>query len=172
MPKKGERVSGHSGEHHNRCKEKTKKSVLLRPWNVHYRPGGYMNKTKRPIMLAQVISSASVTALALGLLASPLWSAEQKSDAPPPKTDPAPSKTNSVPPKPSSPPIAKAAPKKQLTGAELYSINCNRCHPERYPTERTAAQWKTIMLHMQVRANLPVRQAKMILKYLQENSGR
>ena len=60
----------------------------------------------------------------------------------------------------------------QITGAELYSMHCNRCHPERYPTERTAAQWKTIMLHMQVRANIPGAQARQILKYLQENSGR
>ena len=60
----------------------------------------------------------------------------------------------------------------QLTGAELYSIHCNRCHAERYPTERTGAQWKTIMLHMQVRANLPAGQSNLILQYLQENSGR
>ncbi|MGH7940215.1 MAG: hypothetical protein ACREFR_04000 [Limisphaerales bacterium] len=60
----------------------------------------------------------------------------------------------------------------QLTGAELYEINCNRCHQERYPTERTGAQWKTILLHMQVRANIPVSQAKLILQFLQENSGR
>ena len=65
----------------------------------------------------------------------------------------------------------KAAPKK-LSGAELYSMHCNRCHPERYPTERTAAQWKTILLHMRVRANLPAEQARTILKYLQDNSGR
>ncbi|HWW03368.1 MAG TPA: hypothetical protein VNZ64_26935 [Candidatus Acidoferrum sp.] len=65
----------------------------------------------------------------------------------------------------------KAAPKK-LTGAELYSMHCNRCHPERYPTERTAAQWKTILLHMRVRANLPAEQSRTILKYLQDNSGR
>ena len=75
-------------------------------------------------------------------------------------------------PKAKSPDTKKPAAKKQLSGAELYSINCNRCHPERYPTERTAAQWKTIMLHMQMRANMPVSQAKLILKYLQENSGR
>jgi len=67
--------------------------------------------------------------------------------------------------------VATAA-KKQLTGAELYSIHCNRCHPERYPTERTSAQWKTIMLHMQVRASIPGKQARLILQYLQENSGR
>lgn len=59
-----------------------------------------------------------------------------------------------------------------LTGAELYSMHCNRCHPERYPTERTAANWKTIMLHMQVRASIPGNQARLILKYLQDNSGR
>ncbi len=61
--------------------------------------------------------------------------------------------------------------KKKLTGAELYAINCNRCHAERYATEWTAAQWKTIMMHMRVRANLPAAQAKVILKYLQEDSG-
>jgi hypothetical protein len=65
----------------------------------------------------------------------------------------------------------KQAAKKKLTGAELYAINCNRCHNERYPTEFTAAQWKTIMLEMRVRANLPAAQAKAILKYLQEDSG-
>ena len=84
----------------------------------------------------------------------------------------APSPTNSVEPKAASPEAAKVAAKAQLTGAELYSMHCNRCHPERYPTERTAAQWKTIMLHMQVRANIPVEQSKLILQYLQDNSGR
>lgn len=68
---------------------------------------------------------------------------------------------------------AKVAGAKEtkLTGAELYSINCNRCHSERYPTEWTSAQWKTLLTHMRVRANLPADQAKEILKYLQENSG-
>jgi cytochrome c5 len=66
---------------------------------------------------------------------------------------------------------AKKAAKKKLTGAELYAINCARCHPERYATEFTAAQWKTVMLEMRVRANLPADQSKAILKYLQEDSG-
>lgn len=85
--------------------------------------------------------------------------------------------TNSVASQPkaaatnSPPQIARPVPH-QLSGAELYSMHCNRCHPERYPTERTAAQWKTIMLHMRVRANLPAEQARTILQYLQENSGR
>ena len=78
--------------------------------------------------------------------------------------------TNSVSQSAAAPEPVKTISK--LTGAELYSIHCNRCHAERYPTERTAAQWKTIMLHMQVRANIPGNQARLILKYLQENSGR
>ena len=61
-------------------------------------------------------------------------------------------------------------PKKKLTGQELYAINCNRCHAERYATERTPAQWKTIMLHMRTRAQIPAEQAKAILKYLQEDA--
>jgi cytochrome c5 len=81
--------------------------------------------------------------------------------------------TNTVAPATAAAPDAgPAGAKKQLTGAELYSIHCNRCHAERYPTERTAANWKTIMLHMQVRASLPGKQARLILQYLQENSGR
>jgi mono/diheme cytochrome c family protein len=68
--------------------------------------------------------------------------------------------------------VAKKPAKKKLTGAEIYAINCNRCHPERYATEFTASQWKSIMLHMRVRANLPADQAKAVLKYLQEDSGK
>jgi hypothetical protein len=84
-----------------------------------------------------------------------------------PKTPDSKSKTD--PAKESSAP-AKSG-KKKLTGAELYALHCNRCHPERYATEWNVAQWKTIMLHMRVRANLPATQAKEILKYLQEDSG-
>ena len=86
--------------------------------------------------------------------------------------DSASSPTNSVETSAKAPDAQSAVVKKQLTGAELYSMHCNRCHPERYPTERTAAQWKTIMLHMQIRANIPGEQARLILKYLQDNSGR
>jgi mono/diheme cytochrome c family protein len=60
--------------------------------------------------------------------------------------------------------------KKKLTGEQLYAMNCNRCHAERYATERTDAQWKTIMMHMRTRAQIPAADAKAILKYLQENN--
>jgi hypothetical protein len=66
----------------------------------------------------------------------------------------------------------KKTTKKKLTGAELYSMHCGRCHPQRYATEFTAAQWKTVMFEMRVRANLPAVQAKALLKYLQEDSGK
>ncbi|MDE3067001.1 MAG: hypothetical protein KGJ60_05550 [Verrucomicrobiota bacterium] len=92
--------------------------------------------------------------------------------AQPPEAESAPAPTNSVAVKAKVPEAKKPLLKRQITGAELYSINCNRCHQERYPTERTGAQWKTIMLHMQARANIPAKQAKLILQYLQENSGR
>ena len=103
-----------------------------------------------------------------------VFSAEPQSGSQPAKaasnmvqTNPVASKATS--PNPSS---KKVTVRRQLTGAELYSINCNRCHPERAPTDWTGAQWKTIMLEMQVRANIPGKQAKLILQFLQENSGR
>lgn len=74
---------------------------------------------------------------------------------------------------PSALPATTAAPPSShsLTGAELYAINCNRCHPERSPIERRSTEWKTILTHMRVRANLPAAQARLILQYLQDNSG-
>jgi mono/diheme cytochrome c family protein len=74
--------------------------------------------------------------------------------------------------KPDKKVAAKTQKKAPLSGAELYAMHCNRCHPERYATERNAGQWKTIMIHMRVRANLPAEQARAILKFLQEDSGK
>ena len=103
---------------------------------------------------------ALVTAAGFGVLTTALQGADAKPE-PAPKTD---TKTEKK--------TEKKAEKKKLSGAELYQTHCSRCHPERYATERTEAQWKTIMLHMRVRANLPADQAKAILKYLQEDSGK
>jgi hypothetical protein len=115
------------------------------------------------------IATKMIAALVIGGLASTLYSAEPTSDSlSPTNSAPLPTKAVNV----SSPATNQVVVKTGLTGAELYSINCNRCHSERYPTERTGGQWKTIMLHMQVRANIPVSQARLILQYLQENSGR
>ncbi len=79
--------------------------------------------------------------------------------------------TNAPPAKVAGTKAKGAQPAKKLAGADLYAMHCNRCHPERYATEFTAAQWKTLITHMRVRANLPASQAKLILKYLQEDAG-
>jgi cytochrome c5 len=131
-----------------------------------------MSKFKPLKALVQTAFAAIAVFVMVGGLASTLCSAEPTAATPPPKTDAAASATNSAALKPQAPEVAPPVLKPQLTGAELYSMHCNRCHPERYPTERTAAQWKTIMLHMQVRANIPGDQARLILQYLQDNSGR
>ncbi len=125
-----------------------------------------MNTSKKSKALSRAsLAAVVVTALMTGMPLM-LHSADTKADV-------APAQTNSVTANASAPAAdTKIAPKTPLTGAELYSIHCNRCHPERYPTERTGAQWRTIMLHMQVRANIPVKQAKLILQYLEDNSGR
>lgn len=62
-------------------------------------------------------------------------------------------------------------PQVQISGAELYAVNCNRCHPERDPSEFTASQWKTMMIYMRVRANIPANQARAITKYLEDQAG-
>jgi cytochrome c5 len=118
---------------------------------------------KQKVILWSTSALVGVCLAGLGLILA---------QAEPPKADSALSQTNSAALKVKAPETEKPVLKSQLTGAELYSMHCNRCHPERYPTERTAAQWKTIMLHMQVRANIPGQQAKLILQYLQDNSGR
>jgi len=118
-----------------------------------------MSRWRNPLSLGAVF--AVLVSFALLPAADGMAQETSKTDKPEGKQPPAESAAKKAP----------AVPLK-LTGAELYSMHCNRCHPERYPTERTAAQWKTILLHMRVRANLPAEQARTILKYLQENSGR
>ena len=59
-----------------------------------------------------------------------------------------------------------------LSGAELWTINCSRCHMIRSPGEFTAAEWKTILIHMRVRANIPAAQAREIQKFLEAGAGK
>ncbi|HLH55947.1 MAG TPA: hypothetical protein VKY92_20260 [Verrucomicrobiae bacterium] len=127
-----------------------------------------MNTINRTRQFQSRLRTALSFALACVAVAPMALLMGAEADTPAPKTEkPAEQRTEAD----SSKTKAKAPPKK-LSGAELYSMHCNRCHPERYPTERTAAQWKTILLHMRVRANLPAEQSRTILKYLQDNSGR
>jgi len=69
-----------------------------------------------------------------------------------------------------APPVQEKA--SGLSGVELWTIHCNRCHTYRGPNEFTAAHWQNILLHMRVRANLPAAQAREILKFLQQGAGK
>jgi mono/diheme cytochrome c family protein len=104
--------------------------------------------------IAAALAVAAVICVAAGCATSP---EHEQSMSPPGQ---AASQTNGL-----------AAEQGVRTGAELYAVNCNRCHAERSPMERNASDWKTILTHMRVRANLPAAQANAILEYLQANSG-
>ena len=64
---------------------------------------------------------------------------------------------------------AKAEP---LSGVELWAMNCSRCHMPRSPGEFTAAQWRTIIRHMRIRANRPAAQIRELQKYLESGAGK
>ncbi len=70
--------------------------------------------------------------------------------------------------------IVAGAPKfltaQELKGGEVWDNNCNRCHNYRVISERTDRQWKIIVNHMRVRANLSGQEAKAVLKYLQKRN--
>lgn len=55
-------------------------------------------------------------------------------------------------------------------GASLYGAHCGRCHTERWPTERTDAQWKTVMLHMRGIGVIPGEDQAAILDYLRSSN--
>jgi cytochrome c5 len=68
-------------------------------------------------------------------------------------------------------PVAPAKPE-PLSGVELWAMNCSRCHAARNPGEFTAQQWRTIIRHMRVRANLPAAQVRELQKYLESGAGK
>ena len=54
-----------------------------------------------------------------------------------------------------------------LTGEELWSNNCIRCHNIRPPTMYSDAQWDVIVHHMRVRANITGQEQRAIVEFLQ-----
>ncbi len=115
-----------------------------------------MNSQRSPFSRFEAALSLTIIIAAAALLGSSLVLGADSSTNQPPARSKQPQKRS----------------RKALSSAELYAIHCNRCHPERYAPERTPAQWQTILLHMRTRANLPADQARAILKYLQEDSGK
>ena len=59
---------------------------------------------------------------------------------------------------------------KRLTGEELWTANCNRCHNARPAKEFTDKNWEIIMDHMRGVAGLTGDETKRLLEYLQKNN--
>jgi len=53
-----------------------------------------------------------------------------------------------------------------LTGEELWSNNCLRCHNIRPPTMYSDAQWDVIVHHMRLRANITGPEQRAIVSFL------
>ena len=53
-----------------------------------------------------------------------------------------------------------------LTGEELWSNNCMRCHNVRPPTMYSDAQWDVIVHHMRLRANITGQEQRAIVEFL------
>jgi hypothetical protein len=53
-----------------------------------------------------------------------------------------------------------------LTGEELWSNNCMRCHNIRPPTMYSDSQWDVIVHHMRLRANITGQEQRAIVEFL------
>lgn len=51
-------------------------------------------------------------------------------------------------------------------GAQVWAAQCTRCHNARPSTERTDAQWLTVMAHMRARVNLTRTQTRLVGAFL------
>ncbi len=54
-----------------------------------------------------------------------------------------------------------------IRGAKIWPVACASCHKARPGSEFSPDQWKLIMRHMQIRAQLPSRDIQAVLVYLQ-----
>jgi nitrate/TMAO reductase-like tetraheme cytochrome c subunit len=53
-----------------------------------------------------------------------------------------------------------------LSGEELWSNNCLRCHNIRPPTMYSEAQWDVIVHHMRLRGNITGQEQRAIVEFL------
>jgi hypothetical protein len=53
-----------------------------------------------------------------------------------------------------------------LSGEELWTNNCLRCHNIRPPTMYSDAQWDVIVHHMRLRANITGQEQRAIVEFL------
>jgi mono/diheme cytochrome c family protein len=65
-------------------------------------------------------------------------------------------------------PLSPAARREAfIRGAQVWPVACASCHKARPGSEFSPDQWKLIMRHMQIRAQLPARDIQAVLIYLQ-----
>lgn len=57
-----------------------------------------------------------------------------------------------------------------LSGSELWSRNCGRCHNIHSPDRYSDAEWETVMHHMRVTANLTGEDHRKILDFLKRGN--
>jgi hypothetical protein len=57
----------------------------------------------------------------------------------------------------------------QLSGEELWTMNCQRCHNIRPATMYSNAQWDVIVHHMRVRANITGAEQRAIVEFLKSS---
>jgi len=56
-----------------------------------------------------------------------------------------------------------------LSGEELWTNNCVRCHNIRPPTMYSNAQWDVIVHHMRLRANITGQEQRAIVEFLKSS---
>jgi hypothetical protein len=56
-----------------------------------------------------------------------------------------------------------------LRGAQLWPVYCNTCHNARPGSEFSPTEWRMIMMHMRMQANLPANDARAVLEYLRSS---
>lgn len=62
-----------------------------------------------------------------------------------------------------------SADNNELSGEELWTMNCQRCHNYRPSNMYSNAQWDVIVHHMRVRANLTGEDQRAILEFLKSS---
>lgn len=72
--------------------------------------------------------------------------------------------------KPESSSSATSESSLKLSGQELWSMNCQRCHNMRSPVMYTNTQWQVIVHHMRIRANITGEDARAIADFLKSGS--
>ncbi len=60
-------------------------------------------------------------------------------------------------------------PSGELSGEELWTMNCRRCHNIRPSTMYSNAQWDVIVHHMRVRANITGEEQRAIVEFLKSS---